>query len=49
MIPMDTRRRKDISRRSRLHGPAGCWYGRLVRSLGRCAYASSRDQRRNPN
>lgn len=49
MTAMNTRRRKDISRRSRPHSLAGCWYGRLVRSLGPCAYASNRDQRRNPN
>jgi hypothetical protein len=47
--PMNTRRRKDISRRSRSHFSGSCWYGRLVRSLGRCAHSSSRDQRRNPN
>ena len=46
---MNTRRRKDISRRSRAHSPGGCWYGRLVRSLERCASAGSRDQRRNLN
>jgi hypothetical protein len=47
--PMDTRRRKDISRRSRSFHHNGCWYGRLVRSLGPCAASSNRDQKRNPN
>jgi len=46
---MNTRARKEISRRSRPHYTGGCWYGRLVRSLGPCAHSSNRDQRRNPN
>jgi hypothetical protein len=46
---MNTQRRKIISRRSRFYGPGDCWYARIARSIGPCAYSSSRDQRRNPN
>jgi hypothetical protein len=46
---MDISSRKDISRRSRAHCSGICWYGQLVRSLGPCAYSSSRDQKRNPH